>query len=73
MAEDSAPTKRAYKRLEFSEEAELQLINYVKQHPELYNPSNKLYKDRDALWNELGEMLQKTGPSKHSTPSRVRK
>lgn len=49
--------KRSYTRLDFSIEQEEKLIEFVKQNPALFDPSNELYKNRtyrNRLWVELG-------------------
>lgn len=56
--------KRNYNKLEFSDDDEMEIIDFVKQHPLLFNPKDREYKNRamrDKLWNELGEKLSKTG------------
>lgn len=76
MAENSATTKRTYNRLEFSEEEESQIINFVKQHEELFNPKHAMYKNkprRDTLWNEIAQTIQKTSSFEYLTPSRMKK
>lgn len=63
------PAKRTYQRLEFSDETENEIIDFVKQHQELYNPKDKNYKNkihRDGLWNEIGEKIGKTGTLKYT-------
>lgn len=64
MSTETLTTKRAYTRLDFSVEQEEQLIEYVKEHPALYNPKNSLYKNktyRDRLLAEFGVQIDKTG------------
>lgn len=49
--------KRSYTRLDFSVEQEEKLIEFVKENPALYDPSNEHYKNRtyrDRLWTEFG-------------------
>lgn len=56
--------KRVYNKLDFSPDEEVQIIDYVKQHPILYNPKNPDYKNktkRDKIWNDLGIILNKPG------------
>lgn len=56
--------KRNYIKLDFTLEEEDQIIDFVKQHPLMYNPKEPGYKERekkDRLWNDLGEKLNKPG------------
>lgn len=64
MENVAAKTKRTYTRLEFSLENEEQLIDFVKENPALFNPSNEHYKNktyRDRLWKEFAETIDKSG------------
>lgn len=56
--------KRVYKKLDFTQDEESQIIDFVKQNPLLYDPRNADYKNkimRDKLWNDLAEKMEKTG------------
>lgn len=56
--------KRNYNKLEFSDDDDTQIIDFVKQHPLLYNPKDREYKNRtmrEKLWNDLGEKFCKSG------------
>lgn len=62
-------TKRNYTKLEFSPEEEVQIIDFVKQNPLLYDPKNVNYKNkamRDKTWNDLGNILEKSGFYRYS-------
>lgn len=59
-----AATKRTYVRLDFTQEQEEQLIDFVKTNPVMYNPRDANYKNkmyRDRLWAEFGEKIDKSG------------
>lgn len=59
-----ASTKRTYVRLDFTQEQEEQLIDFVKTNPVMYNPKDANYKNkmyRDRLWAEFGEKIDKSG------------
>lgn len=48
--------KRVYSKLSFSLEDEEKIINFVKEHAELYDPKNGQFKNKghkDKLWNDL--------------------
>lgn len=56
--------KRNYQKLDFTQDDETQIIDFVKQHSILFNPKDKDYKNkakRDIVWNELGTLLDKSG------------
>lgn len=53
--------KRAYNKLSFSSEDEETIINFVKEHAELYDPKNKKFKNKghkDKLWSDLAHSLE---------------
>ena len=48
----------------FSCKHELDIIEFVKEHPELYAKENVHYVDKakkDALWEDIGKMLKTSG------------
>lgn len=64
MTTETATTKRAYTRLDFSVEQEEQLIEFIKDNPILYNPKDPGYKNRtyrDRLLAEFGSGINKSG------------
>lgn len=61
---EKSTAKRTYTRLEFDSEQEEKLIEYVKEHPVLYNPKDGKYKNksyRDRLWDKFGTTINKSG------------
>ena len=51
-------------RLQFSKEEDETLINEVSQHPALYDPKHKQYKDqnvRDNTWELISQVVSKNG------------
>lgn len=56
--------KRTYNKLDFSNDDEILIIDFVKQHSLLFNPKDSDYKNkalRDKAWNDLGEKIGKSG------------
>lgn len=55
--------KRAYSKLQFTRDEEEQIITFVKQNSELYDPKNVKFKDKahkDKLWNDLAGLFDDT-------------
>lgn len=53
--------KRVYTKLSFSTEDEENIINFVKEHAELYDPKNKDFKNKghkDKLWSDFANTLE---------------
>lgn len=68
MTQEGTKSKRTYTRLDFSLENEEHLIDFVKQNPALFNPSNEHYKIktyRDRLWEDFGATIDKSGDYKY--------
>ena len=67
--EDSYEEERVGKRATlgpvFSDEDEATIIEFVKNHPELYTKENARYLDKtrkDSLWKELADQIGRTAP-----------
>ena len=64
MEIEASTSKRNYTRLDFNLEQEEKLIEYVKDHPALFDPRDSQYKSRtyrDHLWAEFASSINKTG------------
>lgn len=58
---DQKGQKRVYTKLSFSLEEEEKIINFVKEHAELYDPKNKEFKNKghkEKLWNDFAVTLE---------------
>lgn len=56
--------KRAYNKLDFTQDEEEKIISFVKINPELYDPKNSNFKNKihkEKLWNDLAITMDKTG------------
>ena len=70
--EDSGGTKRARAAPTFSDEHEVQIVEFMKEHPELYAKEHVHYMDKDqkdTLWNKIGREIRRTGPDVQGTAS----
>lgn len=53
--------KRTYARLQFTKDEEENIITFVKEHPEIFDPKHENFKNKshkDKLWNDFGEALE---------------
>ena len=63
--EEDGVNKRARLGPVFSDEDEATIIEFVKNHPELYTKENARYLDKtrkDSLWKELADQIGRTAP-----------
>ena len=63
-----AGAKRARARPVFTDKQEIIIVDFVKDHPELYAKEHVHYAEKgykDALWEKIGKEIGRSGPDVH--------